>query len=232
MTEAIGLSFEEMWERIMACDARYDGLFFTAVKTTRIYCRPSCRSRKPKKVNVEFYTGLPEAEAAGYRPCKRCQPEVEHSPWNEIVHQARAFIVTRYRENPMLKDIAEHVNLSVYYLERLFKQETGETPRVYLEKVRVDRAAHLLRCSGKSNLEICYEAGFRTPSNFYKAFRRLHGCSPGEYRAQGAPIEREPLVRRVEPAERDPFVAGGKSERLSQAEIEHLPLSTDRRNSQ
>ncbi|GGO05246.1 AraC family transcriptional regulator [Saccharibacillus kuerlensis] len=191
------LSFEEMWERIMACDDRYDGLFFTAVKTTRIYCRPSCRSRKPKKENVDFYLVISEAEAAGYRPCKRCQPQVEHSPWNGFVLLARAFIVEHYRENLLLKDIAEHVKLSVHYLDRLFKQETGETPRLYLEKVRVDRAAHLLRWSEKSNLEICYEAGFHTPSNFYKAFRRHHDCSPGEYRNQGAPIMREDIRRKA-----------------------------------
>ncbi|MEJ8303281.1 bifunctional transcriptional activator/DNA repair enzyme AdaA [Saccharibacillus sacchari] len=193
----IRLSFEEMWERIMACDARYDGLFFTAVKTTRIYCRPSCRSRKPKKQNVEFYVRLNEAEAAGYRPCKRCQPEFEHSPWNGFVLQARSFIVEHYRENLLLKDIADHVKLSTYYLERLFKQETNETPRMVLEKVRVDRAAHLLRCSDKSNLDICYESGFHTPSNFYKAFKRHHGCSPGEYREQGAPIVREAARRKI-----------------------------------
>ncbi len=193
MRSAISLSFEEMWEKILACDARYDGLFFTAVKTTRIYCRPSCRSRKPKKQNVEFYLGLSESEAAGYRPCKRCQPEVEHSPWNDCVLQARSYLIAHYRENPMLADIANHVGLSPYYFERLFKQETGETPRIYLEKIRVDRAAHLLRCSTLSNLEIGYEAGFHTPSNFYRAFRRLHDCSPGEYRARGTPVVRETI---------------------------------------
>ncbi|NGZ77094.1 bifunctional transcriptional activator/DNA repair enzyme AdaA [Saccharibacillus alkalitolerans] len=195
MSRKIQLSFEEMWARIMACDARYDGLFFTAVKTTRIYCRPSCRSRKPKKVNVEFYALRSEAVKAGYRPCKRCQPQVEHSPWNEFVLRAREFIVANHRKNLLLKHIADHVQLSAYYLERLFKQETGETPRLYLEKVRVDRAAYLLRCSERANLDICYEAGFHTPSNFYKAFRRHHGCSPGEYRSQGAPIVREALRR-------------------------------------
>ncbi|MCQ4088273.1 bifunctional transcriptional activator/DNA repair enzyme AdaA [Saccharibacillus sp. JS10] len=199
-SEAAGLSFEEMWARIIACDARYDGLFFTAVKTTRIYCRPSCRSRKPKKQNVTFYMQLDQAETAGYRPCKRCQPEVQHSPWNTFIEQARSFIVAHYREPLLLQDIADHVKLSAYYLERLFKQETNETPRMFLEKVRVDRAAHLLRCSDKTNLEVCYEAGFQTPSNFYKAFKRHHHCSPGEYRNQGTPIVREAL-----PASRKPL---------------------------
>lgn len=85
------LSFEEMWEKIIACDKKYDGLFFTAVKTTKIYCRPSCRSRKPKKINVEFYTNIEAVENAGYRACKRCQPEVEHSPHIELVQSVRTF---------------------------------------------------------------------------------------------------------------------------------------------
>ena len=182
MVEQIKLSFEEMWEKIIACDRKYDGLFFTAVKTTKIYCRPSCRSRKPKKVNVAFYYDRHEVEAAGFRPCKRCQPEVEHSPHVEVVHNIVTFLVNHYKQNIVLKDIADQVGLSPYYMERIFKKETSETPRSYLEKIRVDKAAHLLKNTKLSNLEICYEAGFQSPSNFYKVFRSMHNCSPSEYR--------------------------------------------------
>lgn len=182
MVEKINLSFEEMWERIMACDSKYDGLFFTAVKTTKIYCRPSCRSRKPKKVNVEFYYDIKAAEEAGYRPCKRCKPEVELSPHIEVVRNIITFLVNNYKQDLKLKDIAESVGLSPFYLERLFKQETSETPRTYLEKIRIDKAAHLLKSTTLTNLEICYEVGFQSPSNFYKAFRNLKNCSPSEYR--------------------------------------------------
>ena len=69
-----------------------------------------------------------------------------------------------------------------YYLERLFKQETSETPRSYLEKIRVDKATHLLHHTDRTNLEICYEVGFQSPSNFYKVFRRMKNCTPSEYR--------------------------------------------------
>ncbi len=182
MVNKINLSFEEMWERIMACDSKYDGLFFTAVKTTKIYCRPSCRSRKPKKVNVEFYQDIKAVEEAGYRPCKRCQPEIELSPHIEVVRNIITFLVNNYKQNLKLKDISESVGLSPYYLERLFKQETSETPRTYLEKIRIDKAGHLLKSTTLTNLEICYEVGFQSPSNFYKAFRNLKDCSPSEYR--------------------------------------------------
>lgn len=182
MTSVPNLTFEEMWEKIMACDRKYDGLFFTAVKTTKIYCRPSCRSRKPKKINVEFFYDMKEAEKAGYRPCKRCQPEAAHSPQVELVKNVKAFLLNHYKQKLELQDIAAHAGLSAYYLERVFKQETQETPRTYLEKIRVDKAAYLLATTDRTNLEICYEVGFQSSSSFYKAFRSLKKFSPSEFR--------------------------------------------------
>jgi AraC family transcriptional regulator, regulatory protein of adaptative response / methylphosphotriester-DNA alkyltransferase methyltransferase len=179
---AINLTFEEMWEKIMTCDRKYDGLFFTAVKTTKIYCRPSCRSRKPKKVNVKFYVDRHEAECAGYRACKRCQPDLENSPNIEVVRNVIGYLVNHANKPLALKDISDHAGLSPYYLERLFKQETGETPRTYLEKIRFDKAAYLLVTTDMTNLEIGYEAGFQSSSNFYKVFKQLKECSPSEYR--------------------------------------------------
>lgn len=178
----INLSFEEMWEKIIACDSSYDGLFFTAVKTTKIYCRPSCKARKPKQVNVKFYLTIPEVEQAGFRACKRCQPERDQSPQTALITNVMLFLVEHHKQKLVLQDIATHVRVSPYYLERLFKQTTSETPRTYLEKIRVDKAAHLLTTSELTNLEICYEVGFQSPSNFYKAFRQLKQCSPSEYR--------------------------------------------------
>lgn len=176
------LSFDEMWSRIIACDSSYDGLFYTAVKTTGIYCRPSCRSRKPKKVNVEFYFHMNDAETAGYRACKRCRPESEHSPSIGIVREVKEFLIRNHKQKLELRDMAQHVGLSAFHLERLFKQETAMTPRVFLEKIRMDRAAHLLMHADLSNLDICYEVGFRSTSSFYKAFREAWDCSPSEYR--------------------------------------------------
>jgi len=183
MEATINLSFDEMWEKIMACDSTFDGLFFTAVKTTKIYCRPSCRSRKPKKINVDFFYDIEEVEKAGFRACKRCQPEADHSPQIELVKNVVAFLVNHYSQKLELQDIANHVGLSPFHLERVFKQETSETPRTYLEKIRVDKAAYLLTNTKQTNLGICYEVGFQSPSNFYKAFRRVKNCTPSEYRS-------------------------------------------------
>lgn len=133
-------------------------------------------------MNVEFYFDMDEVEKAGFRACKRCQPEVEFSPNIELVRNVVSYLVNHTNRQLVLKDIADHVGLSPYYLERMFKQETGDTPRSYLEKIRVDKASHLLMSTELTNLEISYEVGFQSPSNFYRVFRRLKDCSPSEYR--------------------------------------------------
>ncbi|MBT2571097.1 Ada metal-binding domain-containing protein [Planococcus sp. ISL-110] len=186
--EKMCFSFEEMWEKVMACDRKYDGLFYTAVKTTKIYCRPSCRSRKPKKSNVEFYSTMAEAEAKGFRACKRCQPETEYSPDEELARNVMDYLSANYRESISLQDIADHIGMSPSYLERVFKQETSETPRSCLERIRIDKAAHLLKQSNLSNLDVCFETGFQSPSNFYKIFRKLKAHSPHEFRKLNEPV--------------------------------------------
>ncbi|WP_215145472.1 bifunctional transcriptional activator/DNA repair enzyme AdaA [Exiguobacterium qingdaonense] len=176
------LTFEEKWAKILACDATYDGLFYTAVKTTKIYCRPSCRSRKPKKENVDFYETRQEAEERGFRPCKRCQPDVEHAPWDILVQKITAFLVQHYKQPIRLEHIAEYTKLSLFHLERTFTEAAGETPRQRLERIRIDKASYLLRATAMSNLSVCYEVGFQTPSNFYRVFKRIKGCTPNMYR--------------------------------------------------
>ncbi|MCH4825415.1 bifunctional transcriptional activator/DNA repair enzyme AdaA [Planococcus halocryophilus] len=184
MAKKCWLSFDEMWDKVMACDRKYDGLFYTCVKTTKIYCRPSCRSRKPKKVNVEFCLTMEEAEANGFRACKRCQPETEYSPAEELTRNVMTYLTANYKEPINLQQIAHHVGMSPSYLERIFKQETAETPHACLEKIRIDKALYLLTSTDLSNLEVALEVGFQSPSNFYKVFRKLTNHSPSEYRKQ------------------------------------------------
>lgn len=184
MSKQFQLTFEDMWDIILACDSSYDGVFYTAVKTTKIYCRPSCKSRKPKKINVEFYEKIEEVELAGFRACKRCQPNVDRSPAIDIVEKAKRFLEMNYKQKVLLQDIADHIGVSSFYLERLFKQHTSQTPRSYLTKIRIRHAEDLLQNSTKTNLEICYEVGFQSPSNFYQSFQRLRHCSPSEFRGE------------------------------------------------
>nr|WP_256257861.1 MULTISPECIES: Ada metal-binding domain-containing protein [unclassified Paenibacillus] len=178
----VQLSFDDKWAIVIACDASYDGQFVTAVKTTGIYCRPSCRSRKPKKVNVAFMETNEQAEQAGYRACKRCQPEVERAPQEELASRIIGFLTEHHKRKLALQDLADYIGMSAYYLERQFKQTTSLTPRAYLEKLRIGKACALLADTELTHLEICYEVGFRSPSSFYKAFSRHMLCAPGEYR--------------------------------------------------
>lgn len=103
-------------------------------------------------------------------------------PHAQLIKDVLAYLINGYKQRLTLQDIANHIGISPFHLERLFKQETGETPRSYLAKIRIDKAACLLKSSCYSNLEICYEAGFQSPSNFYKVFRNVKQCSPSEFR--------------------------------------------------
>ncbi|WP_433750764.1 bifunctional transcriptional activator/DNA repair enzyme AdaA [Falsibacillus pallidus] len=180
--QKVTMSFDEKWEQVLQCNGNYDGMFYTAVKTTKIYCRPSCRSRKPKKENVEFYDSRDEAKDAGYRACKRCQPDAPFSPQLTLISTVFDYFHKHYNQRIKLQDIANHAGVSMYYLERFFKKETRKTLNEMLEIIRIDKAASLLKSTDKTNLEICYEAGFQSPSNFYKSFRKVKGFTPSDYR--------------------------------------------------
>lgn len=182
LAEKLSLSFDEKWEKILACDKAYDGLFFTAVTTTKIYCRPSCRSRKPKKNHVKFFDDIYAVEEAGYRPCKRCRPDLEESPNDVLIKKVMIYIINNFKYPLLLQQIAGFVGVSPFHLEHLFQRETGQTPRAYLEKVRVDKAAYLLRSTRQTNFDICLETGFHSSSSFYRVFRKIKQCSPNEYR--------------------------------------------------
>ena len=176
MDNGINLSFEEKWEKSSLVIKPMMGYFILRLRLLK-FIAVLLVNPENQKINVEFYEDIREVEAAGYRACKRCQPEIEYSPHTQLIKNVTAFIINEYKQSVTLQDMAEHVGISPFHLERLFKQETAETPRTYLEKIRIDKAAHLLKHTDYTNLEICYEAGFQSPSNFYKVFRRLKNCS-------------------------------------------------------
>lgn len=179
------LKAEVMWKATVTCDDRYDGEFFYAVKTTGIFCRPSCKSRTPQLNNVRFFKYAQEALREGFRPCKRCRPDIyvrHYDPSQEIVEDVQTILENRYDEKIQLKNLAQDVGLSPFYLNRLFKEKTGFTPRQYLEKVRIQKAVLLLKTTDLSSTEIGFQVGYENLSSFYKAFKNVTGCSPGEYR--------------------------------------------------
>src|SRR3984957_8491907 len=160
---------EERWHSVKRRDSALDGKFVFAVRTTGIYCRPSCASRPAKRENVSFFESGAAAENAGYRACKRCRPEklAAPDPQVEAVKRACAEIESA-EEAPKLADLAASVGLSPYHFHRVFKTITGVTPKAYAAQTRAGRAADGLRTAGTVT-EAIYDAGFNSSSRFYES---------------------------------------------------------------
>lgn len=177
------MQHETQWQQIMARDARQDGRFVFAVRTTGIYCRPSCPSRRPRRDSVEFFPDPQQAERAGYRACLRCKP-------TEISAQARS--VTRARQLLdeaegvlTLAELSKRVGVSPFHLQRLFKRATGLSPREYQSARRMQQVKSGLR-KGDDVTTAIYDAGFGSPSRLYEKASQQLGMTPGTYRRRGA----------------------------------------------
>ena len=178
-------SLEEKWEAIVTCDHSFDGKFFYAVKTTGIFCRPSCKSKTPHYKNICFFNHAREAVQQGFRPCKRCRPELlidSYDPQQEILEKTKLFLEKNYEEKITLDTIAVIIGVSPYHLSRTFKEHTGTSPHEYLEQLRIQKAKNLLMNTDHNVTEICFQIGYKNLSSFYKHFKKSCGCSPHQFR--------------------------------------------------
>ncbi|MBI1724007.1 MAG: bifunctional DNA-binding transcriptional regulator/O6-methylguanine-DNA methyltransferase Ada, partial [Candidatus Tectomicrobia bacterium] len=177
---------QTLWEAVAARDARWDGRFVYAVRSTGVYCRPSCPSRRPGRAQVRFFP-LPElAEAEGFRPCRRCHPR--RADWDPRLDRVRRVLrlIEEEGEGPLrLAALAARAGASPYHLQREFKRALGVTPRQYAEARRAGRLKGLLR-AGASIAFSLYEAGYGSPSRLYEKAGALLGMTPGGYRRGGA----------------------------------------------
>ncbi len=173
------------WAAIINKDATADGEFFVGVSTTGVYCRPSCGARQPRPENVSFFATTAEAEAAGFRPCQRCQPD---QPPLTQRHAALVTALCRHMEQaetpPSLESLAQHAGLSPWHVHRIFKAVTGLTPRQYALGLRTARLQAQLG-SGKSVTDALHAAGFGSAAGFYAASTPALGMSPRNYRRGG-----------------------------------------------
>jgi AraC family transcriptional regulator of adaptative response/methylated-DNA-[protein]-cysteine methyltransferase len=178
----------ERWAVVRDRDERYDGAFIYGVTSTGIYCRPSCGSRRPRRDRVMYFAGPTEAEADGFRPCKRCRPNVKGpSQSARTVEHARQYLTEHLDEPVTLAELAEEMGLSVTHLHRVFKKTVGLTPREYQDAVRMDRFKGEVR-EGRTVSRATFEAGFGSSRALYdKAIQGL-GMTPGAYRAGGRGI--------------------------------------------
>jgi AraC family transcriptional regulator, regulatory protein of adaptative response / methylated-DNA-[protein]-cysteine methyltransferase len=176
---------EARWDAVRRRDSAFDGEFFFAVRTTGVYCRPSCASRRAKRENVSFFPSAEAAERAGYRACKRCRPDKlgAQDPKVEAVKRACERIASA-EEAPKLADLAARAGMSPFHFHRLFKKATGVTPKAYAAQMQARRAADGLR-TAETVTEAIYDAGFNSSSRFYETAAARLGMTPTAVRRGG-----------------------------------------------
>jgi AraC family transcriptional regulator, regulatory protein of adaptative response / methylated-DNA-[protein]-cysteine methyltransferase len=168
-------------------DPAYDGVFFTAVKTTRIYCRPVCPVKQPLTKNVTFYSSAAAAERDGYRPCRRCRPEsAPFCPaWNgtsTTVGRALKLIEDGVLDDAGVEELAGRLGIGARHLARLFRRHLGASPLQTATSFRLHRAKRLLEETELQITEIAYLAGFKSLRRFNAAFAGLYRQPPSDLR--------------------------------------------------
>jgi AraC family transcriptional regulator, regulatory protein of adaptative response / methylated-DNA-[protein]-cysteine methyltransferase len=177
------VSEEHLWDQVIHRQAGTEFLY--AVTTMGVFCRPGCPSPRPLRKNVRFFPSVPEAEAAGFRACKRCDPKGERARIaQDVVRDASAFIEAS-EELPSLEVLAQRSGYSRFHFLRMFRDHTGLTPRRYAEGVRA-RRLHAALANGDRVVDAVAEAGFGSESRVYEKTGALLGMTPGAARRGGA----------------------------------------------
>ena len=171
------------WRATRARDPRADGTFVLAVRSTRIYCRPSCPARRPLRRNVTFFLTREEAERQGYRPCLRCRPNEISGPV-ALVQRAADLLAQSTDENLSLRQLGQTLRVTQSTLRRAFLQATGLKPRELAEALRLKRFKALMR-AGKSITHALYETGYGSSSRVYECSNSQLGMTPATYRKGG-----------------------------------------------
>ncbi len=184
MTASPYASEEARWDAVLRRDRGADGAFVFSVRTTGVYCRPSCAARRALRQNVRFHESCAAAERAGFRPCKRCRPNESGDRHADAVAEACRRIASS-EDMPGLAALAQSSGLSQFHFHRVFKQATGLTPRQYRAAERSRRLREELP-HAHSVTEAIYGAGFNSSGRFYAASDALLGMTPTRFRAGGA----------------------------------------------
>jgi AraC family transcriptional regulator of adaptative response/methylated-DNA-[protein]-cysteine methyltransferase len=181
---------ESYWQAVLERDGGSDGAFVYGVRSTGIYCRPSCPSRRPGRAQVQFFEVPEAAEAAGFRPCLRCRPRTLGLPEHlvEPVRQASRYIEANLDRSLTLSEVSAEVGLSPYHLQRTFRRVMGITPRQYAEARRLDSLKTQLR-EGQSVTTALYDVGFSSSSRLYERAPEQLGMTPSAYRKGGAGMD-------------------------------------------
>jgi AraC family transcriptional regulator, regulatory protein of adaptative response / methylated-DNA-[protein]-cysteine methyltransferase len=181
---------DEYWQAILNRDRTYDGIFFCAVRSTKIYCLPSCPSRQPRRENVLFFSQSSEAEAAGFRPCKRCRPDLilPDEPHLDLIENICRAIAQQSDRPPTLTQLATQFNISPYHLQRTFKRLVGVTPKQYANAYRLDLFKLQLKNQEKVT-DAAYEVGYGSISSLYEQTSMQLGMTPTSYQNGGGAMQ-------------------------------------------
>lgn len=179
---------EARWQAVVGRDRAADGTFFYAVRSTGVYCRPTCAARRPRRDQVRFYASPAEAEVAGFRPCKRCHPRdpMAGDPKQaELVRRICAYVDEHADESVTLEVLGKTFHMSPTHLQKLFRRRLGLTPRQYADGRRLERFKAELR-AGEDVTRAQNEAGYSSSSRVYERAPGSLGMTPGAYRRGGA----------------------------------------------
>jgi len=180
------IALDPRWAAVVARDAQADETFLYAVRTTGVYCRPSCPSRRAHPENVTFYSSCDAAEQAGFRPCKRCRPRGPSLADRRSATVARICEFIQHAERtPNLAELAARAGMSPYHFHRVFKATTGLSPKAYATAQRARRVRGELKRAATVTQAIM-DAGYNSGGRFYADSNELLGMTPRQYRAGGA----------------------------------------------
>ena len=181
---------ERYWQAVTERDAQYDGAFVFGVRTTGIYCRPSCPARRPHPQNVEFFDEPHAAEDAGFRACRRCHPQhaTPPEPNADLIAQVCRYLDAHAAAPPPLAALGAQFNMSPYYLQRTFKRVVGMTPRQYSATQRMGHFKTQLKAGGSVTTAV-YDAGYGSSSRAYEQAVARLGMTPATYRRGSATMQ-------------------------------------------
>jgi AraC family transcriptional regulator of adaptative response/methylated-DNA-[protein]-cysteine methyltransferase len=175
---------DRRWQAMLDRDTAFDGAFVCAVRSTKIYCRPSCPARTPKREHVTFFPTPERAREAGYRACRRCHPDALTAAEVALARQVGGLIDAARPDVPSLEQLSRACGVSPFHLQRTFKRVLGVTPRQYAASRRADELRARLRGEGNVTSAL-YEAGFGSSSRLYESAPDLLGMTPAVYQRGG-----------------------------------------------
>ena len=176
------IDHDASWAAFEGRDRSWDGRVIGAVKTTGIYCKPSCPAKRPKREHVQFYSSAEEARAAGFRPCLRCKPDEVGRDRDAVAKAVK--LIEAAEESSTLHQLASAVGYAPHHFQRLFKREIGLSPAEYSRVERTKRAERALKANGRIT-DAIYDAGYSAPSRFYADAKERMGMAPSAWRDGG-----------------------------------------------